>query len=150
MYEDLNSALNAAFKSIKDFKEEINSDGIKKSGINFEKTLISNNLKNEFSEEEEEFLFKLIYPHKEKDYYVDDAFAIFIGYEIKIEDKDRFLKNSEFRDLIENKIKSQIDEIIGKIKESIISTNLIGHDFYVYILPFTEIQENGKKILERL
>ncbi|MFG5502025.1 DUF1837 domain-containing protein, partial [Enterococcus faecalis] len=61
--QNLTTVLKHAFNSIYDFINEVNKDGEKKSGINFERSLISSNLEKEtFSEEEKVFLSQLIYP----------------------------------------------------------------------------------------
>lgn len=147
MYKDLSSAIEAALESIRLFKEEINSNGEYKPGITFEKNLISDNLKKEFDNEEVEFLTKLIYPTSESDFYVDDAFGIFIGYEIIIKPEEKRLSNSEFRKSIKEKILKEILSKIETINYKIEVKNLIGHNFYVYIVPFTEIEKERKEIL---
>lgn len=147
MYTDLNSAIENALESIKEFKEEINKNGEEKSGINFEKDLISDNLEKEFSEEDENFLTDLIYPKAKNDFYVDDAFGIFIGYEIEITDKEKRLTNTEFRVRIKEKILTEIKDISDKINKKVQDKKLIGHNFYVYIVPFTDIENKRKEIL---
>lgn len=62
-YHDIDRAIADAFKSISNFKNGVNDKGNHKSGIQYEKSLISDNLfKETFSEEEREFLESLIYP----------------------------------------------------------------------------------------
>lgn len=102
----LTAALTDAFKSIYEFKNCINSKGDKKSGLPYEKSLVSDNLeKEEFSEEEVNFIRSVIVPKRDNNFEVDDAFGIFIGYEIVINAEDKRLSNSDFR----LKVKEQID-----------------------------------------
>lgn len=147
MYQDLSSAIEQALKSIREFKEEVNRDGDKKSGITFEKNLISDNLEKEFDENDEAFLTKLIYPSSKNDFFIDDAFGIFIGYETVISQEEKQLDNSEFRKIIKQKILNEINRISVNINNKIESKNLSGHNFYIYIVPFTDIENKRREIL---
>ena len=150
-YSDLSRAFTDAFKSIREFKEEINLKGDKKSGITYEKGLISSNLEADiFENEDKEILNLLIYPEEKGNNKIklDDAFSIFVGYQIDIKNEQIMCSNNEFQDEIENKVKSQIENFKNKIYEKIIENNLIGHSFYVFIVPFTEIEKNRKEILK--
>lgn len=147
MYKNLESAIENALESIKEFKEEVNKNGEEKSGIRFEKSLISDNLEKEFDKDDEEFLTKLVYPSSENDFYVDDAFGIFIGFEINITEDEKKLDNIEFRKIIKEKVIDEINKKQETINTKIENKNLIGHNFYIYIVPFTEIEENRKEIL---
>lgn len=147
MYQDLGTAIERALESIRQFKEEVNQKGEEKSGITFEKNLISDNLQKEFDEEDEKFLTKLIYPTSESDFFVDDAFGIFIGYETVITQKEKQLSNSEFREIMKQKILDEISKISVNINTKIQSKKLTGHNFYIYIVPFTEIEKERIEIL---
>ena len=147
MYQDLGIAIERALESIRQFKEEVNQKGEEKSGITFEKNLISDNLQKEFDEEDEKFLTKLIYPTSESDFFVDDAFGIFIGYETVITQEEKQLSNSEFRKIMKQKILDEISKISGNINTKIESKKLTGHNFYIYIVPFTEIEKERIEIL---
>lgn len=94
-YNDLNRAFDNAFKSIHEFVNEVNAEGNDKSGINFEKGLISSNIESDiFEKDEEEILNVLLYPEEKGNYKfsLDDAFSIFIGYEIDIKDEQQKFK----------------------------------------------------------
>ena len=147
----LTDGLTDAFKSIYEFKNEINSKGNEKSGLRYEKSLISDHLDKEtFSDEEKEFVKKIIYPVKENMFEVDDAFGIFVGYEITIEDDHKKLSNSDFRDKIKNQIVAEITSKIDHIKKKITEFDLTGHNFYLYILPFTNLEKTREEILKNL
>ena len=150
MYTDLYDALGDAFKSIKEFKDEINSKGEKKSGVRYEKGLISDNLNKEFDEEDEKFLMDLIYPKGSNEFDVDDAFGIFIGYQINVTTEERKLSPDAFRELIKNKIINEIDKLEKSIETRIKNKQLEGHNFYIYIVPFTEIENTRKEILKEV
>lgn len=146
MYEKLSVALENAFESIKEFKEEKN-----KSGIKYEKALISDNLNKEtFSDEEKQFIETIIYPTKENKFEVDDAFGIFIGYQMKITEKEKMLENDQFKIEIKERIDKQISEKITVMEEKIKEKGLIGHNFYIYVVPFTEIDKNRIKVLDEV
>lgn len=150
MYKDLNNAVQRALNSIKEFKESENNNGEAKSGMAYEKCLICDNLlkeTDEYRKEDIEFLEKIIYPSSNSNFYVDDAFGIFIGYEIYIDQEMEMLDNQEFREKVKEMVKTEINKKIEKFIEGIKERNLIGHNFYIYIVPFTDIEKNRKKIL---
>ncbi|ALA52920.1 DUF1837 domain-containing protein [Shouchella clausii] len=147
----LRPALNDAFKSIYQFITEVNDKGAAKSGINFEKRLISDNLDHEiWSEEEKKFLTKLIYPTSEEDFNVDDAFGIFVGFQINLDGEERKLGNNEYRKKVEAFVKSQLLKELEQIEHLINKYNLYGYSFYVYALPFTELDKAREQIMKGL
>ncbi len=150
-YEDMTAALTAAFKSIYDFKNGVNNKGNSKSGIQYEKALISDNLfKETFDEEEKKFLEGLIYPKKENTFYVDDAFAIFIGFQIDISDEDKALPVNIFREKIKKIVSEEVTKRTSHITKKIKEYSLQGHNFYIYVVPFTDIDKKRKEVMEEI
>lgn len=150
-YNDLTGGLRDAFQSINDFLNEENKNGDDKSGINYEKSVISSSIIREtWNSEEEEFLTKLIYPTNDSLFQVDDAFGIFVGFEIEINDSQRQLSNAEFREVLDKHISSIVDQKIQNIETYIENYGLYGYNFYIYIMPFTDIDKARIKILESL
>lgn len=150
MYKNISLGLSSAFNSISEFTNEINSNGDVKSGIDFEKGLISSNLDDiVFDNEDEKVLEYLIYPQKNIDskIKIDDVYAIFLGYEIDTSEEKKTLSSEEFEKAIEQKVKLQITKFKSNIYEKIKEKDLLGSTFYVYILPFTDIDSNRKKVL---
>lgn len=151
MYADIKQAFDKALQSIYEFKNEINEKGESKSGINYEKSLISDNLTKEtFNEEEKQFLKSLIYPTENNNFYVDDAFGIFIGFEITVLEDEKEMANFEFRNMVYERIKEKVNQCLGHIREKIKFYGLQGHDFYIYVVPFTEIDKSRKEILKEV
>ncbi|EAC4592873.1 DUF1837 domain-containing protein [Listeria monocytogenes] len=149
--KSLRDALNDAYESIYQFKNEINSSGDSKSGISFEKGLITDNLEKEtWTDTEKEFLTTIIYPSARSDFQVDDAFGLFIGFEINIDEEKRTLNNQDFRIFVENTVKTKIERQIAHIEELINKYKLMGHSFYIYVLPFTELDSARQDIMEGL
>ena len=152
-YSDLSNAFDNAFKSIGEFVNEINAKGNGKSGINFEKGLISSHIESDiFEKDEEEILKVLLYPEEKGNYKfsLDDAFSIFIGYEIDIKDEQQKCSNDEFPIEIEGKIVNQIETYKGNVYKLIQKYGLMGYTFYIFIMPFTNIDETRKKILKKV
>lgn len=150
-YGDMTQALTAAFQSIHDFKTGINHKGNRKSGINYEKSLISDNLfKETFSKEERIFLETLIYPQKNCNFEVDDAFGIFIGFQVEVSEEEKAMPNSEFRSMIKQRITEEVTKRIEHIQSKIKNFHLQGHSFYIYVVPFTNIDEKRKRIMEEI
>ncbi|CAC9623882.1 hypothetical protein [uncultured Gammaproteobacteria bacterium] len=143
--KQLTSGLTNAFKSINKFKREVG-----KSGINYEKSLISDHISKEtFSDKEKKFIENIIYPKKENNFEVDDAFGIFIGYEISISD-DKALLNQDFRNKIKQKVEQEVYSKLRHIESKINDYNLQGHNFYIYVLPFTELDKTRKSITKSI
>lgn len=146
--KDLSDAIREALQSIYDFKNESNSEGEEKSGINFEKSLISTHLDNEaFTDEERQVIEDLIYPKESNSFFVDDAFGVFIGYEIPITSQEKDLPNTEFRALIHQRVKDAVTEQFENISKKINELGLSGHCFYLYILPFTDLEKTRTDII---
>lgn len=147
----LTAAITDAFKSINEFKECVGSKGNKKSGLPYEKGLLSDHLEKEtFSDEERETIENIIYPSRERDFEVDDAFGIFVGYEINICEQDKKLPNTEFRDRLKSQIKEEVRTSYAHITKKIEEFKLFGHSFYIYILPFTDLDKNRSNIQEEI
>ena len=151
MYKDIGNAFDKALQSIYEFKNEINGKGDSKSGIKYEKSLISDNLtKESFNDDEKKFLWSLIYPSENNSFYVDDAFGIFVGFEIEVSEEEKGMKSLDFRNMIHARIKDAVDVCLTKIKTKIDACGLQGHEFYIYVVPFTEIDKKRKEILEEV
>lgn len=152
-YKKLSEAFSAAFKSISEFKNELNSKGEPKSGIIFEKGLISSNIEQTiFDDDDEEILNLLLYPENKPNskIHLDDAFSIFVGYEIDISEEQQKYTSDEFSSKIKEKIIDQIEKYKNNIYDFIKKYKLLGYTFYIFIMPFTDIDENRKKILKRV
>jgi hypothetical protein len=149
--QNLTSAFTDAFKSIYEFKNELNAKGDKKSGLPYEKGLVSDHLEKEtFSEADKEFIKKIIYPRADSTFEIDDAFGIFIGYELTIDEDDKKLPNNEFREKIKRKIKNAIYQSFPHISTKIQEHKLHGHNFYIYVMPFTNLEETRQKIQQAI
>jgi len=152
LYKSFNNGLRDAFKSIRDFKQSINSKGKETSGITFERSLMSSNLDREtFTKEEKSFLSSIIYPNQEENTFnVDDAFGIFVGYEVDFENERKTLKNDEYREHVKKGVIEKIESQKSNIEKYIEEFDLHGHTFYIYILPFSKLDESREMMLREL
>ena len=153
MHKNIESALPNAFNSLSKFANEINKNKNQKS-IEHEKFLISNNLEKEnlFEDGEEEVMEAILYPCEKsnKNIIIDDAFSIFIGFEIDIDNETKKYSSCEFSNVIERKVIDKVEKQKDKIYKLIIENNLLGYTFYIFIVPFTEINNKRKEILDRV
>ncbi|KKC49611.1 hypothetical protein VE23_01485 [Paenibacillus sp. D9] len=151
LYDDLTTGLRDAFQSINDFVKEENQKGEGKSGITYEKSLLSASVfKETWSTEEEQFIEQLIYPTNDNSFEVDDAFGIFVGFEVVLNADQRKLPNDKFRTVIEDHINEVVTKKIANIEKYIEEHGLFGYNFYVYTMPFLDIELSRIKILENL
>ncbi|MFQ9716570.1 MAG: DUF1837 domain-containing protein [Blautia sp.] len=150
-YTDMSRAIADAFESIHNFKNGINENGNTKSGLKYEKSLISDNLfKEVFSDDEKDFLESLIYPSKDRNFDVDDAFGIFIGFQIDIDKKDKALPTADFRKKVNEIVDIEVNKRLNYMQKKINELDLQGHNFYIYVLPFTDIDSKRKDIMEAI
>ena len=149
--KNLTKSLTSAFKSIRDFKNCVNTKGDTKSGLPYEKSLINDEIEKEtFSEDEKKFIERLVYPRDNSDFEVDDAFGVFVGYNIDITQDDKKLSNSEFKSQIQAKIKKEVEDKIQHIVKKINEFDLSGHHFYIYILPFSQLEKRRETLTENI
>ena len=87
-----------------------------------------------FDEDDEDILNLLLYPENKpsSDVRLDDAFSIFIGYEIDIAKEQGELSSDEFPDKIEEKVINQIENYKNEIYELIKKIRID----WIYILYF--------------
>lgn len=153
VYDDLSKGISKALDSIKKFKnDEIKDDesGTVK-GITFEKGLLSACIAHEtYTEEERTFLKSLIYPKASSPYAVDTAFAVFVLYNLEIDEKQKKKSNTEFRQWLFESIKKEITEMIPDILQRIEYRGLVGHSFYFYLVPFEKLETNRTEILTKV
>ena len=118
----------------------------------FDLSLISTEMfKESFSEEEANDIIKQIVPNATDDFKNDiikeTAAGIFIGYDKPIiEQGDSLVVRKQ---TAEN-IKKEIPNMVKKINKQIEKYNLKGMSFYIYLLPFNDVDKDRAKIMEQL
>ena len=60
------------------------------------------------------------------------------------------MPNDKFADEVKHQIITEVQQSISAIIQQISDKGLDGHSFYIYILPFTKLDESRKNILEGL
>jgi len=154
MYKAIGAAITDAFESINAFKTGLTKEGEFKPGLAYERGLINGHIDKEtFSAEDARFVERLIYPSKNEDedeMIVDDAFAVFIGYEMSITEKEKAKNPTDFRKDLKLKIEKYITKKHKNIISAIEDNKLTGHDIYIYVVPFTKLSETRTKILKEL
>lgn len=145
MYENLNDGIKDAFNSINELKTRTTNN------INDEISLISANIPSEFAEKNYELIRNIILPNQNEDYDYDISFGIFVGYEIKVK---RLLNSNispiEFKDKIKEKSKQDILDKMDTIRKQIRNLKLEDHNFYMYFVPFMDIDKTRQDILKEL
>lgn len=130
-------AIYDAFQSIKK---------VEKEGISGEIRLVDSNLMKEtFSEEALLYLKKIIKPSAlENEITKSNAFGIFVGFEIDINDWDlQQMKDGDFEIKIKQDVKRMVEEKYDYILEQIKKENLDGYHFYIYAIPFIKKGNTG-------
>lgn len=142
----LQKAIYSAFNSINEF---INRD---KNNIHDEIRLLNTHLEREsISPSLYSVLKKIIMPSaREDEVFKDNAFGIFVGFEITVDEDSRKLSNSEFRKMIRSKIKAEVENQINYIQKKINEHKLHGISFYIYAFPFVHISKTRKRIIKNL
>ena len=146
LYEDLTSGFREAFESIEAFRN---------NHVDFEKQLISQHIDDEeFDESDLTVINQLLYPHApdtdEVRIKCSDAYGIFIGFEICVDDDKKSLGEDEFETWIKSFVSGEIRKRVSTIQKQIEKAELKGESFYVYLMPFTELDTTRKKLMKDL
>lgn len=142
MYADLLDGAREAFDSIAEFKLD---------GLGFERGLIDTHVINEMvTEEGYEKIKSILLPSGDNGPDIDLSFGIFLGFELSIDDVQLSMKNSEFREWIYSAVQQNASRVIDTIQKRIIKHKLFGHDFHIYIVPFTDIDITRKKLIQEM
>lgn len=118
----------------------------------FDLSLISTEIfKESFSEEEANDIIKQIVPNATDDFKNDiikeTAAGIFIGYDKPITEQGDSLV---VRKQTAENIKKEIPNMVKRINKQIEKYNLKGMSFYIYLLPFNNVDKDREKIMEQL
>ncbi|WP_342674100.1 HamA C-terminal domain-containing protein [Klebsiella pneumoniae] len=142
MYSDLLEGAREAFDSIADFKA---------NGLGFERGLIDTHVINEMvTEEGYETIKSILLPSGNNGPNLDLAFGVFLGFELPVSDTQLSMRNNEFRDWTYSLVKNNASRVIDTIEKRIIKHKLFGHDFHIYIVPFTDIDITRKKLIQEM
>lgn len=133
MYADLLDGARNAFDSIAEFKT---------NGLKFESGLIDTHVINEMvSEDGYEKIKSILLPSRNNGPDLDLSFGIFLGFELPVNDSTLSMSSKDFRLWVNSYVSERAYSVIETIKRRINSHKLFGHEFHIYIVPFTVIDE---------
>lgn len=143
---ELKNGVYDAFSSI----SKLLKDGNKK--LDFEFDLVNSQLVKEvYNEQQYEKIKSILLPSaKAEATYLDYSFGIFLGFEAKITDEEMNLSNSEFRTQIKGRIKQEVLDIVSSFNRQIKKEEFRGYQFYIYIIPFSDLADMRKEIIKDL
>lgn len=145
LVSDLRDALYQAFVSINDFLTREDNN------LNQEITLLSSHLQQEaITKDMYDYLKKIIIPQPKDEIETDNAFSIFIGFDLQLDEQTKKLSNHEFRREVRKQIKQSIEKEFNYIEKKIKDYDLHGYSLYVYCIPFLNLQTVRKKIIQCL
>lgn len=135
----------SAFDSIKKILTE-------KGKLKFEIDLINSELvKEAYDDASYQILKKIIIPSAKEDLTnIDYSFGIFLGYNVQITDAEKKQENAKFRENIRFKIKNEILSALNSINYQIKKTEFKGFQFYIYIIPFSDLATIRKTIIKEI
>lgn len=140
MYADLLDGARDAFDSIADFKS---------NGLKFERGLIDTHVMNEMvSEENYEKIKSILLPSGNDGPDLDLSFGIFLGFELPVDDAKLLMSNREFRQWVNDLVSENAFRVAQTIQRRINKHKLFGHEFHIYIVPFTDIDITRKKLIK--
>lgn len=143
---DLRRGIYNAFNSINNLlKDNLNK-------LRYEISLVNSNiLKETETEESSTILKKLLIPKEnDEDLNIDYSFGIFLGFDIPISDEERNMENSRFRTLMNTKIEEAVRDVLTTLNDQIKKREFVGYSFYIYVIPFSELDITRNKIIESL
>ncbi len=143
---DLHKGIKYAFDSIKTMM----GNDLRK--MRYEISIVNSNiLKEVATEESAEILKKLLIPtENDDDLNIDNSFGVFLGFEIEISDDERKMNHAKFREHINDRVKTAVNNQIPTINKFLNESNFLGYDFYFYIIPFSELERVRKDIISQL
>lgn len=144
MHSDLKDGIYEAFGSI---KKLLTSNAGK---LSFEVDLVNSQLiKEVFDENQYEIIKKILVPSaRDDENYLDYSFGIFLGYDVSIAEEDLKLSNTEFRNKIREQIKTEIQAVVKSLNTQLKKSDFNGFNFYVYVIPFSDIKSKRKEIIK--
>lgn len=98
-----------------------------------------------FDDEDIEVLKASIIPQQRHEDNYDIAYGLFLGYKLGVKAAGR---GQEFEDLALKKMVKDIQVHASYIADKIKSNHLDGHSFYVYVVPFNDIDSEKEAIME--
>jgi hypothetical protein len=103
-----------------------------------------------YDKETSEYLRKKVIPSTRNDFSipVDEAFGAFIGYTVDVP-KGNMMGNMEYRQALQNVMRSDIVSAIPYIQTKIKESNLESYSFYFFFLPLNSAKEDAEQIMDR-
>lgn len=137
---NLKDAIDSSFKQIEKLK-----DNRSKEYSLIESTFLNNSFDSNTSKE----LENIILPQKSATSRTpEQAFGIFLGYTIDIADRDKLTPN-EFTNAVKTKMEEDIRSLTPYIIGKIQNLKLIGNSFYIYVLPFNNVEIDKDEIMKK-
>lgn len=134
---DLDTAINNAFNQVVDIKNSVNEE------YDFLESTIFN---NEFDAETNKTLEDIIIPKKGSGLTKpNSAFGMFIGYNVDVPYEPN---NEQFKINIKTKMENDIKSFSPYIENKILDLGLNNYSFYIYILPFNDINFDKNLIMK--
>ena len=133
---DIDSAIDKAFERVIDILNN-SSDELQ--------TVEAAISKNIFDSDTTDYLIGLLKPSRKNRKPAEQAFGIFLGYSVNIDD-EAFLGMSR-EDAIAQQVKTDAVHAQSRIRKLIIELNLQGHSFYVYVLPLNDAPSDKEEIM---
>ena len=135
--DTLESAVDNAFTQIIEIKNHIDD----------EYELVKEDVLNtKFDTETNKVLENIIIPSKKFEERPDNAFGIFLGYTINMNNE---LNNERYKTELEINLNNDIKRISPYIQKKIEELELSNYSFYIYILPFNDIKVDKDLIMKR-
>lgn len=146
LYSNLERGIDKAFDSIKVFFDQ------KRNKISYEAHLLTSQLlKESVDEETYQFLKGIIIPtERDEETELDNSFGLFLGFDFKVTQEKLLLENNAFREFVKTETKAITQNVLNKIEEKIAQANLVGYNFYVYLMPFSELEKTRKEIIGKI
>ena len=136
---DMKSAIDNIFAKVIEIKENADNElQMVESTIN----------EKYFSQNEIEYLVKVLIPQKDKSISADLAFGCFVGYTFEMPTQG--MSNEEFKRYAKKKMEEDIIKIQPYIAGKILEKGLLNYSFYFYILPFNNADKEKETIVKEI
>ena len=145
LYKTLGEGMDAAFTSILGF--------LVNKKDSYETHLVEDQLlKEAYNHELYKKIKHILVPSNDslKEYELDHAFCIFLGFNYDIDEDTKKAKNDIARQKIRADVKKTIISNIKKLNKKLDKIELHGYSFYVYVVPFSDLANKRREVIEAI
>ena len=108
------------------------------------------NFINRFPVDDLKALKRIFIPTQPQDELEVNGFGIFLGYSMNLSCDINLLSTEKVREIVNLQINNDLKDVIQQLNIAISDKNIKQYSYYVYLLPFRDVTETSKMIMEKV